>query len=432
MRRTSSAQVLTKPMLHALVEKMHRMKRIRFADKGKMYEWVDENFAKYDTDKTGALTLEEFVKLYRDFLTRDPEAVMQQYADTASEIEALFVQYDADSSFGLAREELLKLMRGKSPRGWPEPSDEALGEIADKIFKQYDDDKSKTLDFDEFQSAYNDMIDQLNELYATIRQTVINNEGAGLRGMIADASFVDDEAAELAELEKATACRYDGKEWVVRREEVLGDREGGNTIERARKAKKIPILFKHPEQELDDVTQLFSHRGLPIVDIQASALEGEPPEKQAEMMREAIVEAWGDGKVLVLRLGVACVDLMTPDVMTYTFKKDTKGKLVLEVFTDENMSPTESLNEYQKALLTKKDGDPAKFRIREGFQLVITSGFNKDNWKTYLRGKLPLGELQPVQVCRSIMQVDSVLKHGLPKDDSEDAFAKMNALADKL
>ena len=30
-----------------------------------MYEWVDENFAKYDTDKTGALTLEEFVKLYR-------------------------------------------------------------------------------------------------------------------------------------------------------------------------------------------------------------------------------------------------------------------------------------------------------------------------------------------------------------------------------
>jgi hypothetical protein len=214
---------------------------------------------------------------------------MQQYADTANEIEALFVQYDADSSFGLAREELLKLMRGKSPRGWPEPSDEALGEIADKIFKQYDDDKSKTLDFDEFQSAYNDMIDQLNELYATIRQTVINNEGAGLRGMIADAvrradhaarrsdarppgsacqsharaypsdesvpsvpraaqSFVDDEAAELAELEKATACRYDGKEWVVRREEVLGDREGGNTIERARKAKKIPILFKHPEQ----------------------------------------------------------------------------------------------------------------------------------------------------------------------------------------
>ena len=52
---------------------------------------------------------------------------------------------------------------------------------------------------------------------------------------------------------------------------------------------------------------------------------------------------------------------------------------------------------------------------------------------TILRlGKLPLGELMPVQMCRSIQQVAEVMRDGLPKDKMDDDLSEMDRLADML
>ena len=55
-----------------------------------------------------------------------------------------------------------------------------------------------------------------------------------------------------------------------------------------------------------------------------------------------------------------------------------------------------------------------------------------NNWKRYLRGKLPFGELQPVQGGGTLMQVAHVMKEGLPKDTMDDDLGKMDRLADML
>ena len=174
-------RVLSKPMLHGLVTKMNTMKHIRFASTQKMKAWVDDAFEKYDTDKNGYLTLEEFTSLYREYLTQAPENDMQTLARTQSELERLFVTFDDDASFGLAKEELVKLMRSKDQKGYPPPSDEKLTELADALFDGYDADKNGNLDFDEFCEAYNKMVDDLAALHEEIRHAVLS--GANLGGM---------------------------------------------------------------------------------------------------------------------------------------------------------------------------------------------------------------------------------------------------------
>ena len=44
--------------------------------------FVSENFKKYDEDKCGALTLEEFVQFYRDWLLSDANAQMDKLKNT--------------------------------------------------------------------------------------------------------------------------------------------------------------------------------------------------------------------------------------------------------------------------------------------------------------------------------------------------------------
>ena len=52
-----------------------------------------------------------------------------------------------------------------------------------------------------------------------------------------------------------------------------------------------------------------------------------------------------------------------------------------------------------------------------------------------MRGKLPLGYVQPVQVCKSLAQVRAVLRDpekACKKDDVDADMASLDALADML
>ena len=106
---------------------------------------------------------------------------------------------------------------------------------------------------------------------------------------------------------------------------------------------------------------------------------------------------------------------------------NVKGVLPLDALTAEQMKPG-PLSPACVALAGKRSIS----RIRDGFHLVFSSCFTMDDWKSYLRGKLPLGEMQPVQMCRSVPQVWEVMSKGLPKDGTDDALSEMDRLADML
>ena len=91
--------------------------------------------------------MDEFVKLYRDYLTAEPEKLVKQLNQTEDELEAsatsaavvrplrashvspmrvcrartqrLFLLFDADGNFGLAVGEIVKMMQSKKPAGVP-------------------------------------------------------------------------------------------------------------------------------------------------------------------------------------------------------------------------------------------------------------------------------------------------------------------------
>ena len=54
--------------------------------------------------------------------------------------------------------------------------------------------------------------------------------------------------------------------------ELLGEREGGNVLERARRAGKLAVCLKHPKQALDDVAQHFSSRECAVLDMQEMSM----------------------------------------------------------------------------------------------------------------------------------------------------------------
>lgn len=419
---------LNKPALHQLMQQMVNEQRLRFVTKQKMHAFVEENFGKYDVNNNGYLSLEEFTQLYREFLTADPEEVLKRLQNTEDELERIFVLFDADGSFELAQSELVSLMRSKEPKGFPPPAEEKLIEIASEVLKSFDKDQSGSLDFDEFKEAYNAMIEKLGELHAEIRDLLL--AGSNFSGLVSQGSWtMDYEEAELEELERITATRYDGPVWFARIEELMNKAADGNTLERARKAGKLPICLKHPEQYLDDVAQYFSSKGCKMLDLQEMGMQLAAKEMEsaeaAGLIRDALVEAWADGVVLVMRYGSAALDLM--------LELSIKDVLPCDIWTAANMSPGK-LSADTKKILRKQDGDPERFAIREGFHLVLTSCFSMHNWKDYFRGRLPIGEVQPVQMCRSIQQVADVMRNPalIPKDTMSDDLDAMDRLADML
>jgi len=419
-------RVLTKEMLQALMKSMHEQKRIRFTDPKKMQEWVAEQHDLYDTDKNGYISLEEFVRMYHDFLSSDPEAVLKRYNETASELERIFVASDTDGSFSLARDELISLMQTQNPKGYPPPSDERLSELADELIKQFDADQTGAFEFDEFCEAYNVLLDKLKDLHEEIRTAVLSK--ANLHGMVQTGTFIESEEAELAELEELTKDRFNRNPWVCRKDELTGEREGGNVLERARRAGKLPILLKHPDQEFDDISQHLASKGAMIHDMQGEIMAIGKKEKTEQAVVDdltaAICEAMDLGKMLVIRLANSAPDLM--------FDWHYNYGLPNTFWTAENMTPGCTLTDDHLKLLKKHKYDTSRFAMFEGFHLVFASCFSTDDWKQFLRCKLPLGEMQPVQVCHSIQQVADVIRFGLLANETDTALSEMDRLADML
>lgn len=75
---------------------------------------------------------------------------------------------------------------------------------------------------------------------------------------------------------------------------------------------------------------------------------------------------------------------------------------------------------------------PTAFHSTHRFRLVITSQFHMDNFRQFLRSKLPLHWMQPVQYCDTLLDVCKVLENGLPADNSDDVFDEMERLANAL
>ena len=141
-KKQAKKAMLSKELLTDLVKQMQKEMRIGFVSEAKLKRFVSENFKKYDEDKSGALTLEEFVQFYRDWLLSDANAQMHKLKSTQDELERLFLMFDQDASMTLAKDELIKMMQSKEQSGYRPCSEHELGEIASKVVKKFDMDRS--------------------------------------------------------------------------------------------------------------------------------------------------------------------------------------------------------------------------------------------------------------------------------------------------
>ena len=140
---------------------------------------------------------------------------------------------------------------------------------------------------------------------------------------------------------------------------------------------------------------------------------------------EAMVNAWHDGITLVLRLANA-----TPDFM---LELNVKDVLPTEIWTAANLTPGCKLTDAHKGMIKTAKLDPKKFRMADGFHICFTSCFSMNDWKEFMRGKMPMGAVQPVQVCRSHQQVADVMRLGVEVEANlDDALSEMDRLADML
>lgn len=167
---TKKVMALNKGQFMTLIKKMAQEKRIRFVSEAKIDQFIEREFPLHDVNQTGFLTLDEFVPLYRKYLTSNPDDVMSQLASTTDALEKLFLMFDKDKDMGLRKSEVIELCKHKTPPGLPEPAAEKLTAIVDDIYTKFDKDVSGDLDYDEFVEAYNDMVDQLGELHKEMRR----------------------------------------------------------------------------------------------------------------------------------------------------------------------------------------------------------------------------------------------------------------------
>ena len=168
-----------------------------------------------------------------------------------------------------------------------------------------------------------------------------------------------------------------------------------------------------------------------VVDVQQLLMdhaEDRSPEPFARALRDSLLEAMVSGKVLVLRLNQSAPDL----ALTYNLP----AILPFQLWRHEFLKPG-PLHEDLHPMLSEGayKGKEASFSIANGFHLVVTSAFSMHTFRANLRGKLPIGNFQPVQVCSSLSQVAAVLRDprkACPETSVDDAMAAMDALADML
>merc|ERR1712216_337512 len=158
--------------------------------------------------------------------------------------------------------------------------------------------------------------------------------------------------------------------------------------------------------------------GEPIIQMQELVMEFAKQQLSAEevatKVREALIEAMGDGRKLVIRMGQS-----TPDWMLS--------------FNIRDVLPVEFLRYHPPGALDAEVADEfgkcSGVQVLEGFSIVLTSCFSMDSYKQYFKAKLPFAHLQPIQVMTSLEEVSAVLADGLPKDEMDDQLAELDRLA---
>jgi hypothetical protein len=165
---------------------------------------------------------------------------------TQNEMERCFLMFDKNHDFSLQKAELIEFMHSRVPSALG-VDDKQLSDLLDEMdfFGKYDVNKDGEIDYAEFSEGFNALVDQINELIARLRRKQM--EGSNFIGLVRQDSGVDDEV-DMEELEEQCQGRFTGSVWYATIQELGGQREGGNVLERARREGKIPLLLKHPDQ----------------------------------------------------------------------------------------------------------------------------------------------------------------------------------------
>jgi hypothetical protein len=234
---------------------------------------------------------------------------------------------------------------------------------------------------------------------------------------------------------QAVKHQFDGHLWIVS-EQQMHEAEW-----RAKQSGKFALFFDAPPGDLDLPTVRYAAKmggRCKVFDVQGLLLSGHDmghesytrdgggskvtDDETCAQLRDAVLECMATGTQLVLRLGKTA-----PDFMGSWNRKD----LPLDFLLPENAAA----GPLQPALhkMVQPPAEPSNFTVVEGYRLVVTSCFDMNSYYGYLRAKLPLQHMQPIQVLKSLTEVAEVLEYGLPKSSEEDdAFAEMDRLADML
>ena len=437
------AGMLNAANLLKLVEAMQVQRRLFFTTAAERSTFVDDELARHDAGGDGFLDFDEYLKFYERHLAGDQHDALERARAALKDIEFAFVRCDRDGNMALDASDLRRCAELELQPGVPGPSDVELDQLTSDLLSEYDADGDKALWFPEFRKAYAQLCRRVKELQQGAEAAL--QDARGFDSLIDDDDLEDEDAEEL---EKAIRGRYEGRIWVVRDGELGGPQPNGNALERAAKMAKVPLLLKHPSAPADAASQYFSKAGAKVIDVQlllvdmsAEATPGQDASRSEEavkVIRQGLRDCWRDGKVCVLRLGKAAPDFSlawnAPQLLPVDFLDPSQSK------------PGEALSaDIRRALAgnakgrnAAKSAGPTKDDfVAPGFALVLTSDYSMHTYQKWLKGRLPLGLTQAMQVCASRSEVAAVLRDpskAVPDEDAKNdaKMQAMDALADML
>lgn len=438
---------LSRAKFAALVTHLQKQRRLFFSSPEQRETFIDQEFK---THARGGKELDfnGFFEFYVQHGVVNAAEALEHARATRSEMEFAFVSSDATARMELNVAELTALLHDQFPPGVLPPPEAELAELARTIIREHATDKDKFLSFAEFSSAWGIIVapklkalrlasdEEMNctPAFAVTAPGVSHQE---------DEDDLDDD--DLDKLERAIRRRYEGHVWVCHeadlaletRQQSTLEREPqgayGHAIGRATRAGKHALFLRHPDQIMDNITQYYSRQSaVRVLDLQDLIVEQKAHGAEAAAtVRNFVAECWRDGCVCALRLGATAPEFMSPAGW------NLKGILPLDFLDPANKTAGELPMDLQCMAQSYANDTqrPPMTRIKEGFEIIFISNYHMHNYATYLRGRVPLQWIQPVQVCRSRAQVAAVLrdpKTAVPDDGLEEATAKMDALADLL
>jgi len=373
--------------------------------------FVDSQFERFDVNQDQSLSFEEFLGFFEAWLDHNARNLVDKHKKNETEVERIFMKFDKDHNFQLTEEELRQLVVSNHPPGLSQPAGAAaeIDALVGKVIKEFDTENDSELSFEEFAACYNTLMDGINAMHASWRDAVI--EQTGFRQMLKRWDSRD-------ELFASIEGRFSGPVWVVCMHEVQ------EVARRAATNSKIPLFLDEPPGELDVASTILKDSGAMVVEIQELAMRYAESTKSAkevcEEIRDAVLDCMREGRRLVLRHGHS-----TPDWM---LNWNLKGVLPITFIDPACAEPGDMAADLQE-ILPPNDCD---FKVAEGYQLIVSSCFTMNTYKTYFRAKLPLQNLQPVQVMGSYEKVAAVLKDGLEIDEMDEKLDMISQLADAL